>query len=58
MYRLLTHVEVRSPWFYILSTELGCVYIFGKVLLRHAEVLVFELLDPSLKGTILVSQLN
>ena len=31
--------------------------IFGEVLLSHAEILVFELFDPSFKGSILVSEL-
>jgi len=56
---LLTHVEMGSSRFNVLPTRsFGRVEIFGKVLLSHAEVLIFKLLDPSFKSPILISELN
>ena len=56
---LLTHVEMGSSRFNVLpSRSFRRVEIFGKVLLSHAEVLIFKLLDPSFKSPILISELN
>ena len=49
---------MRSPRLNVLCTKLWSVKVLGEVLLRHAEVLILKLLDPPLKGAVLVPELD
>lgn len=49
---------MRSPRLNVLCTQLWSVEVLGEVLLRHAEVLILKLLNPPLKGAVLVPELD
>lgn len=61
-------IEMGPRWLIVLlrlhrlplSAEAGraLVYVFRKILLSHAEVLIFKLLDPAFKGSVFVPELN
>ena len=61
-------VEMGTCWLIVLlrldrlplGAEAGraLVYVLGKILLSHAEVLIFKLLYPTFKGSVFVPELN
>ena len=53
LYRLPLSSEASRAFLWVVI-----LYVFGKILLRHTEILIFKLLYSSFEGSVLVPELN